>query len=274
MISISSTNFSGRLKEQLFNSIDSIKLCFSDVNMLTGKRLPNAQGKVVDLSNFRDQDWYSPGKGEPYYREYPPRDQRLGYDINGNRYNQSGTTYQQGGIRDPYGGQYTAVKTTDALGRQLSLGEYGYDTQPSNQLRDGFYNYQSATDKNYNQSSRYGSNMYRDDLSYPRDRRFTDDLRNPASPFGRYRNHNNNNKNDPGWRDPSQDRRRRREQDRYYVGDRELPPTPNMTRRHSWDAYDESGYARGERDMAGGGGHCWHRILQYVLCSRRGRGAQ
>ncbi|KAF2359362.1 C2 domain [Trinorchestia longiramus] len=212
----------------------------NDVNMITGKRLPDAHGKVPDLSTFRDQDWYSPGKGDMYYREFPPRDQRLGYDINGNRYSQNVVTYQPTS-RDPFG-QYSNLKSADPMDRQLSM--VAYD-KTQGQLRDSFYNV-AASNKNYNHNQNYGNNWTesRYDCS-GRDRRYGDDLLNQTSPFIRHRNHNNN-KNDLSWRDPYQDRRHRRDTDRYCTGDRELPSTPNMIRRHSWDAHDESGYSRGQ----------------------------
>lgn len=216
--------------------------------MLTGKRLPDAQGKVPDLSNFRDQDWYSPGKGDMYYREYPPRDQGLSYDINGNRYCQNVVTYQPTS-RDPFG-QYANHKPADPLDRHGSLSAYGIDKA------HGQYSISATGNKNYNQNVGYGANNWQRDVygvdnrydNTTRDRRYGDDMRNPSSPFGRYRNLNNN-KNDLSWRDPYQDRRRRRDHDRYLSGqsgDRELPATPYMLRRHSWDAYDESGFVRGE----------------------------
>ena len=59
--------------------------------MLTGKRLPNAQGLLPDIASFRDHDWYFPGKGGQYYREFPPRPDTMQHydqckvDINGNK---------------------------------------------------------------------------------------------------------------------------------------------------------------------------------------------
>jgi len=200
--------------------------------MITGKRIPDPHGKIVDFTKFRDLDWFSAGASEPYYREYPPRtSQRFGYDqyttdINGNRYNQTSTTdYNKYGSRDPYNQYGTALDQTG----------YGYDNQYSSYGKDGLYGYQNTTDKNYNLSSKYRG-RYRDDfLSDTRQRRYADDYKS-----SRYKNQN---MNDSTWRDTSYDRRRRREHDRY--GDRELPHVPGFGRRHSWDAYDEMGN-RGE----------------------------
>ncbi|KAA0188481.1 hypothetical protein HAZT_HAZT006397 [Hyalella azteca] len=149
----------------------------NDVNILTGKRLPDAHGKVPDFSTFRDQDWYYPGKDQ-YYREFPPRDHKLGYDINGNRNTPQNVVTYQPTSRDPFG-QYSNLKPADPLDRQ-----FGYE---KGQLRDSFYN----------------------------------DHRLHGS-------------------------RSRREVDRYWNGDRELPSTTNMIRRHSWDVHDESGHGKGQ----------------------------
>ena len=203
---------------------------FSDVNMLSGKRLPNSSGKLTDFKNFRDQDWFSFGKTDSYCREYPSRDQKFTYDqyktdINGNKYNQS--LAMQSGNRDQYS-QY---------------GSASYNTQYSNYNRDGYYNHQTGvyggstlTDPNYNQTGRY-NNYYRDDYGSSR--------RNDDSRYSSSR-HRNKNEMLSSWRDPSTDRRRRREHDRYITGDRELPPTPPVLgRRHSWDTHG-NGYGRGK----------------------------
>ena len=210
--------------------------------MVTGKRIPNSQGKLTDFGNFRDQDWYSAGNHKPYYREYPPKSQRGGYDqynvdINGNRYSKSGSrgsSYHRSS-RDSYG-RYGDPYSSN----QMSY----YDNQYSSQSKDPLYHkgssYLGGTDKNYNQysSSRYASDYLGGDSSY---RRYGDDSR---SPMGRHRSYSNNNRSDMmSWKDPSHDRRRRK--DHYYGGDRELPSTPVLGRRHSWDAYDENGYSRG-----------------------------
>ena len=206
--------------------------------MITGKRLPNLHGKLEDLSTFRDQDWYSPGKCEPYYREYPPRKRTLSYDqyktdINGNRYSH--------GSRDNYNQiRGSSSRTNDFLA-------YGYNDQYSYGAKNYSYGYHSSsfpnmTDKNYNQNSRL-SNLYNEDPTTDLDlRRISDFTRSPSS---RYRNHNNN-RNDRGARDLSWDGRRRRDQDRYqYGGERELPLTPVLGRRHSWDTHEDSHFGRG-----------------------------
>ncbi|XP_047739944.1 uncharacterized protein LOC125178991 [Hyalella azteca] len=219
----------------------------NDVNILTGKRLPDAHGKVPDFSTFRDQDWYYPGKDQ-YYREFPPRDHKLGYDINGNRNTPQNVVTYQPTSRDPFG-QYSNLKPADPLDRQ-----FGYE---KGQLRDSFYNV-NQTNKNYYHNSNYGSGWQRDSVFGPdtrydygnRDGRYGEDLRNSTSGYSQYRNHNNN-KNSLSRMDPYQDHRlhgsrSRREVDRYWNGDRELPSTTNMIRRHSWDVHDESGHGKGQ----------------------------
>lgn len=104
-------------------------------------------------------------------------------------------------------------------GMQGQMGQSGSNTH----IRDNSqYQMQPGTihlttnDKSYDQNSqsRYGNSWYKDDFTNDRsDRRFNDWQRQP---FGRHRSNSSGNKNDEylSWRDPSQDRRRRHEQDR------------------------------------------------------------
>ena len=139
--------------------------------MITGKRLPNAQGELPDISNFRDQDWYTPEKGE-YYREYPPRDLRSGFDINGNHYSHGSASYP----RSSYD--------------QFSSKQYGYNSEyGGGKFRDGTYGTQTAYGKSYGQNNMYGTDWQRDDYSTGRGKfdqygtgshKFTNDFRKAA----------------------------------------------------------------------------------------------